>query len=294
MKALNNIVLVILLVFTILSCNKNNDELNNKKPGYFVLAELSNKNSTIESAKRVSTSNFDFGDLKASKEFFFLLVNGGDEPIFNITLSTDNSQFSVNPSQLDELAGGTIINNAESTGIVPILTFGITHGTNLNGVGYDDLLPMGPNATVLTVTGQTINNGDTIDISSSFNFIVNVMVMDIELYKDGELINLENPIGSVSSNLGGLGFLRYYNAYDTSAISIKNIGNVAIDVYYGDADNQDNFVTILQSDSVSINLTDFINVIVLDSKGTITDNSRIQLGNDGNGYLSIIKNNQQP
>lgn len=128
MKTLNHIAPVILLVFILSSCNKNYEEVNEKKPGYFVLAELNNnKSSTLESSKSISASNFDFGDLKASKEFFFLLVNGGDEPIFNITLSTDNSQFDVNPSQLDELAGGTIINNAESTGIVPILTFGIKH-----------------------------------------------------------------------------------------------------------------------------------------------------------------------
>jgi hypothetical protein len=260
------------------------------------LAELNNKNSSLESAKSVAASNFDFGDLKASKEFFFLLVNGGNEPIFNITLSTDNSQFDVNPSQVPELSGGTIISNAENTGIIPILTLGITHGTNLNGVGFDDLLPMGVNSCVLTITGQTLDNGDTVDISSSFDFSVNAKVMDIELFKDGDIIDIENPTGSVFAtalaNLGGLGSLRYYSAWDTSAISIKNTGNVGIDVYYGDESNQDNFVSIQESDSVSIDMPNFITVIVLDSKGTITENNRIQLGNDGKGYLSVIKNNQ--
>ena len=298
MKTTQHLALIVLFILTFSSCNKNKeeDEVNNRTPGYFVLAELNNKNSSLESAKSVAASNFDFGDLKASKEFFFLLVNGGNEPIFNITLSTDNSQFDVNPSQVPELSGGTIISNAENTGIIPILTLGITHGTNLNGVGFDDLLPMGVNSCVLTITGQTLDNGDTVDISSSFDFSVNAKVMDIELFKDGDIIDIENPTGSVFAtalaNLGGLGSLRYYSAWDTSAISIKNTGNVGIDVYYGDESNQDNFVSIQESDSVSIDMPNFITVIVLDSKGTITENNRIQLGNDGKGYLSVIKNNQ--
>ena len=292
MKTLKYLAQIMLLIFAVSSCNKDNDEANKSTPGYFILAELNNnESSSLKSTENISTSTFDFGDLKASKEFFFLLVNGGDEPIFNITLSTDNSQFNIRPSQIDQISGGTLLNIAENTGIIPILTLGITHGTNLNGVGYDDLLPMGINTSVLTITGQTIDNGDTIEISNSFDISVNAQVMDIELYEGPDKINIANPNGSSSSNLGGLGFLRFYSVYDTSTISIKNIGNVAIDIYYGDTDIQNNHIMISQSDSISINPVDFHTVIVLDSKGTITDNSRIQLGNDGKGYFEIIKDN---
>jgi len=74
---------------------------------------------------------------------------------------------------------------------------------------------------------------------------------------------------------------------------VKNIGNVSIDLYYGDPDSQTQMITLNQSDSSTIVLSDFINVLVFDSKGTITDNSRIQLGDDGKGYIAILKDNHE-
>jgi hypothetical protein len=275
------------------SCNK--DEISKETPGYFVIAELKNsESSSLKSTNGTLTSSFDFGDLKASKEFFFLLMNGGDKPIFNITLFTDNSQFNIRPSHVDQLPGGTLLSNAVNTGIIPILTLGITHGINLNGVGYDDLLPMGVKTSVLTITGQTIDNGDTIEISNSFDFSVNAKVMDIELYEGSNKINLENRTTSVATPLGGLGFITYYSIYDTSMISIKNIGNVDIDLYYGDiTGTQDNHILLSQSDSISFKPTDYLTAIVLDSKGTITIPSKIPMGDDGKGYFCINKNNHQ-
>jgi hypothetical protein len=294
MKTLLFLAQIMFLVVALSSCNKDDKEINKKTPGYFVLAELNNNaGASLKSSKNIQATGFDFKDLKASKEFFFLLVNGGDEPVFNIRLSADNSQFNISPSQLNQLSGGTLINNAENTGIIPILTLGITHGTNLNGVGYVDLLPMGTNTSVLTISGQTIDNGDTIEINSSFNISVNAQVMDIELYEGLSKISITNPKGSVSTNLGGLGFMRYYSVYADSTISIKNIGNVDIDLSFGSTGIDDSHITISRSDSVSLNLPDFINFITLDSKGTITNNSRIQLGIDGKGYFSIIKDNHE-
>jgi hypothetical protein len=295
MKTLKYLGQIVLLIFVITSCKKNNDEVTKKVPGYFVLAELNNNESlSLRIAKSTSTSSYEFGDLRASKEFFFLLTNGGDEPIFNITLSTDNSQFTIRPSQVDKLYGGTLNSNAENTGIIPILTLGINHGTNLNGVGYVDLLPMGVNTSVLTITGQTIDNGDTIEISNSFDISVNAKVMDIELYEGSNKINMENRSKSIATTLGGLGFITYYSIYDTSMIHIKNIGNVDIDLYYGDILGvQDNHILLLQSDSVSLMPSYIFTAIVLDSKGTITENSRISLGNDGKGYFCFIKDNHQ-
>lgn len=293
MKTLKYLGQIMFLILVITSCKKDNEETTHKIPGYFVLAELNNnESSSLKSAKNSSISSFDFGDLKASKEFYFILVNGGDYPIFNISLSTDNSHFNIRPSRVDQLSGGTLISNSKNTGIVPILTLGITHGINLSGVGYDDLLPMGDNKSVLTITGETIENGDTIKISNSFDISVNAKVMDIELYEGSNKIDIAHSTRSISSNLGGLGFLRAYSINDTSMISLKNTGNVDIDLYYGDIMGaQENHILLTQSDSVSLNLPDFFTAFILNSKGTITENSRIQLGNDGKGYFSIIKDN---
>jgi hypothetical protein len=293
MKILKYFIPFMVLTFAQSSCNK--EEAKRETPGYFVITELKNsESSSLKSTKSTVGSSFDFGDLKASKEFFFLLTNGGDKPIFNITLSTDDSQFSIRPSKIEKLSGGTLIGNAVNTGIIPILTLGITHGINLNGVGYDALLPMGVKTSVLTITGKTIDNGDTIEISNSFDISVNAKVMDVELYEGANKINMEDRTTSIATPLGGLGFITYYSVYDTSMITIKNVGNVDIDLFYGDITGTiDNYLLLSQADSVSFKPSDWMTAIVLDSKGTITRNSKIPMGDDGKGYFCIIKNNHQ-
>jgi hypothetical protein len=294
MKTAGHLYLILFLLPVISACNKDTSNETSRTPGYFVLAELNNNETpSLKAADTKKSSSFDFGDLKASKEFFFILVNGGDEPIFNITMKTDKSQFIIRPTQLKILPGGTLIKNAESAALIPILTLGITHGTNLNGVGYDDLLPMGVNASELTVSGQTLNNGDTVNISDSFDISVFALVMDLDMYEGTGKTNILKPTGYLSSNLGGLGFIRYYGVYEDSIISVKNTGNVDIDMAIGGSGDRFRHLTIPVTDSVTVSLEEFTNIIVLDSKGTITNNDRIQLGNDGKGYLAIIKDNHQ-
>lgn len=297
MNLTKSLFVFIALTLFIYSCSKDNgdDEVNTNTPGNFSLSRVGTvKKVSLKSAQTKSSGVFNFGDIKASKEYYFLLSNSGDEPIFDIKLNMDNSSFSINPLSIDYLSGGMVIKE-ESKGIIPMLTLGITHGINLNGVGFSDLLPMGENNSTLEINGKTIDGGDTIEISSYFDFSVYARVMDITLFENNSRINLESPrgAGAMSSNPGGLGFVRYYSVYDTSSISVKNTGNVPIDLYYGDPDSQTEMITLNQSDSSIINLSAFINVLVFDSKGTITDNSRIQLGDDGKGYIAIIKDKHQ-
>ena len=290
------VILISLLIFG--SCKKDKEQeiATARQPGSFNLIELKNnqKSTDLKSANKTVSSSFDFGDLKASKEFYFLLTNGGDEPIYDIHLSTNNPSFNVTPSNISSLAGGILLNNEENAGLIPMINIGIIHGTQLNGVGYTHLMPMGLNTSILTITGKTIKNGDTIMISNKFNLSVNAKIMDIKLYENSTEIDLTKPQGSVFPGLGGLGFLRLYSIYDTSVISIKNIGNVSIELHYGGSSNsQSNMITLAQSDSVSLPLNSYFTHFEFDSNGTITDNSRVQLGDDGKGYLVICMDNHR-
>lgn len=287
MKITKSIFILLTFSSLLLSCDKDimNDEKDKKTPGSFNLTQVSSKKRADSNLiKKSSLMGFDFGEVKASKEFYFLLSNSGDEPIFDIKLSTDVSSFSIIPTSVDYLSGGE-----ESVGIIPMLTLGVTHGINLNGVGYSDLLLDGKNTSTLEVKGKTLDSGDTTEVFSRFDVSVFAKVMDVEIYENDSKIDLTSNNGSLGTNLGGLGFMRMYIIDQTSSFSVKNIGNTKIDLYYGNDDNQTQMVTLNQSDSTTIDLTNDLNVIVLDSKGTITDNSRIQLGNDGKGYIAIMK-----
>jgi hypothetical protein len=271
----------------ILSCKKDNEDIIKDEPGYFVLTELRDNLKSYYNRYRFKSLNtsFDLGDVKASKEFFFLLTNGGDQPIFEIQLITDNESFMISPERITKLESSASFNYEENTGFIPIITLGINHGTKLNGVGYTALLPMNINTSLLTITGKTIKDNDTITISSEFNFTVDAKIMDIRLYDQNNEINLTLPAGGASTTLGGLGFMRFYNVSSYN-IEIENIGNVTINLSYGEeyGDKQSIVIDPIVKKQLSIqSFTTF----VLDGGGTITDNDRIQLGNDGKGYFML-------
>ncbi len=276
-----------LILFTFSGCKKDEEK---PKSGYFILTEIRNPNlkSTQTIYDEPIRTEFSLGDLRASKEFYFLISNGGENPIYNINLRTDHIQFAVTPENISMLAGSNSVGNDN---IIPLISLGILHGTQLNGVGYTDLLSKGENSAILTLTGKTIEDGDTIDLESSFGFKVNAKIMDISLYSNGQEINLLNPT-SVGM-FGNHGTLRYYRATSDS-IEIKNIGNVDINISGTSFDEIETEIdlgdiSLLQDHTINIDLSQHFIILSLDSDGTITDDSRIQLGNDGKGYLAIEK-----
>lgn len=284
------IIYLSLFLFALSGCKKDEENIK-PKSGYFILTEI--KNPNIKSTQTIYDepiiTEFLLGDLKASKEFYFLISNGGENPIFNVNLITDNIQFAIAPENISILAGS---NSEVNDNIIPLISLGILHGIQLNGVGYTDLLPMGENSAILTITGKTIENEDTIDLESNFSFKINAKIMDISIYSNGQEINLLNPTGvGTFGNFGSLGIIRYYRVTSNS-IEMENIGNVDININgttIDDIGTETDLgdIALLQNHTVNINLSQHFTVLFLDSDGTITNDSRIQLGNDGKGYLAI-------
>jgi hypothetical protein len=273
------ILLLIVLPVMFISCQKDNDVIEKKKPGYFVVTELkgSLKSSNDASIQKTAQSGFDLGDLKASRNFSFILTNGGNQPIFDIILTTDNESFTVSPGEIPSLAGNTQFDSISGSGFIPIISLGIIHGLQLNGVGFADLLPMGINSSVLTITGKTLDGNDTISISASYDFTVNAKVMDVKFYVNGSEIDLTKNYSVI---YGATGFVRYYKI-ESHDFEIENIGNVDIDLTYGSAH------TLLEQNAKKQVFIAGLKYFRLDGHGAITDNSRIQLGNDGIGYFVV-------
>jgi hypothetical protein len=288
MKHLFIILIVMQVIF--ISCNKEDDIIEMKKddiiekkdPGYFVLTVLKNsvKSAFSESQLKSAQSVFDLGDLKASMQYSFILVNGGDQPIFDIVLNTDNPAFTISPGVISVLEGNARFDNTSGSGFIPLISLGIIHGTHINGFGFTDLLPKGINTSLLKITGKTIDGNDTIEISSDFEFTVNARVMDIKLYVNNSEVDITRNYLWTSSTLGGIGFVRTYEI-NANSLEIENTGNVDINLTYGS-----NNEILEPNEKKQIELFHGI-VFSLDGNGTITDNKRIQLGNDGIGYFRI-------
>ena len=275
------VILLIILQVSFISCKRDDDVITKKDPGFFVLNEL--KGSLKEANPNIlktTQSDFYLGELKASMQYAFILANGGNEPIFDIELSTDNPAFTISPESISILEAYTQFDNTSSSGIIPIISLGIIHGNQINGIGFTDLLPMNTNTAMLTITGKTMDGNDTITISSDFHFTVNAKVMDIKLYVDNIEFDITSNYGGSSTTLGGLGFIRFYQV-NASSLEIENSGNVDIDLTYG-SDN----MLLKPNNKKQIDMADCL-IFRLNGNGTITDNSRIQLGNDGIGYFEI-------
>lgn len=286
-------IVMILIVIVFISCQKDDNNIKSKS-GYFMLTEIRNAgtkstlHSNIDSIKTV----FSLGDLKNSRVFYFILSNGGDNPIFDIILKTDNPQISVSPGDMSFLPG------KESLGsniIIPLIALEVVHGTQLNGVGYSELLPMGENLVTLSITGKTIENNDTINLSSEFFFKLNAKIMDISLFEKEQEFNLLNPIGSVAGalNTGAIDFIPYYRVI-SDTVRIQNIGNVEISLKVGELDiygyyTESGITSIPENQSSQIPIKQHLTILILNSNGTITNASRIHLGKDGNGYIAIEK-----
>jgi hypothetical protein len=160
------------------ACKKDNEGVTpgeaNSDSGYFVVSPTGSANGRI-AASVPTTQEFDLGPLLASDKFIFMVANGGEQPIFDVTLTSDNLPFDVSPGYIAKLPG------KKETTIYPLLHVGITHGIRLKGVGTAPLLPNGENKAIIRMKGKTLSGRDTIQVTGQFIVKVNAMVIDAKV-----------------------------------------------------------------------------------------------------------------
>lgn len=284
------IIYLSIFLITLSGCNRDG-----KKAGYFTLTAIQNPDFKSANVNyKSANTKFSLGDVKDSKEFYFLIANGGENSIFDVMLSTDNSQFIIAPENISLLPGS---NSKGSNNIIPLVSLGVLHGIQLNGIGSAGLLPMGENSAELTITGKTIENGDTIDLESTFVFNVKAKVMDIELANNGQPIDLNNPTGG-SGLFGNLDINRFIRIYEVTSgtLEVKNVGNVDITLrpltFDENGKRKDlSSISLFQNHTESVSTpqsqTSFL-ILEFDSDGTITNDSHIQLSSEGKGYIAFL------
>jgi len=174
---------------------------------YYEVAKSTNKNQ-----RTTNTISFDLGKIKASKTFYFILSNTGDQPITNVTIESNDLQYEVFPKSIDN------ISPAKEGGIVPLLEVGIIHGDRLNGLGFQRLLPMGDNTLILNIKGKTRDTGGEIDVDLVAEASLFAEVMAVEFYIDDQKQPFRDDVGN------------YKHSYSprSQIFKIKNTGNVDI------------------------------------------------------------------
>jgi len=229
---------LLIIVLPTSSCKKSENESevpNTLQPGYFVMTELRSSQNRQSATARVQNSReIDLGEIRASKEFDFILTNGGGSPIFDVTLEVSNNEdYTIYPQGIDVLASNSHINYGAGEGFLPIVTLGVRHGINLDGIGYDEILEKGLNLATLKIKGKTLSGADTINLESEFEFSITALLMDIKYIIDGnELDFSKNYYITDQSEYTA----RQYNLFtifpdlinDFDTVEIENSGNVDI------------------------------------------------------------------
>jgi hypothetical protein len=291
---MKNILLCFVIIIAVYSCKKEIG--NNGLSGRFSISRLNNlKSAKVDTATSDSTS-FNLDTIKASKSFYFVLSNVGQEDIKNITITTDNENFKISPSLIQTLSGKKSSGNANLT---QVLSLDIIHGVRLNGVGYEKLLDPGNNQCNINFTGQTYDGTKNINISLKAKIQLFAKVMDIDLYKDSNELDLTKPDGTTSIQWQGIMYTMTYYFYQDNPIVIKNIGNCTIDMTLIQqvAITEVNYLTLqtallYPNDTLTLKLpkesNNRVSFLKLDSQGTICNQQRMSLGSDGIGYIGLL------
>lgn len=205
------LLILIVVVVSFLGCHR--DEPANilqpatKSSGRFSI-QYANGLAKIAVVQIADTSVFDLGDLRGTKNYYFILENTGQTPITNISLTSNDTTIDVSPSSIIRL------DPKGTSGVIPIIKVTINHGTVIeNGIGTKPLQAMGSLSKLLHIQGSS-DSAVSLDVRLNlFSYLLNFDVLQHD---------------SLVPQFGFFG--QHINEYDLadSVYSIHNTGNIPL------------------------------------------------------------------
>lgn len=316
MKHLIPFSLAVILAALVAGCNRTTPVSPNEtitltpNPGAFGLRYMKGLSKSVAAAtvQNGANVNFNLGSIKGSTAFYFLLYNIGYSPITNVSLSLDDSAFTVYPSAIDTLIPGGDV------GMLPVVKVNAFHGTPLDGIGNRPLMNKGLNTATLRISGTTRTaRGKDTAVTLSAILDLQALVMDFKLFGRTGSVDFTNPtLRSIAGILSSIHLPDstivsswdeffpanynysvsldmascYNNNFRDTGIKLSNTGNVDIHVFLyisGQTWSLDTVVPV--GDSILIanpNAT-----YVIDGNHTVTNPNKFSLQNDGRYYFKF-------
>lgn len=296
---------IVFAVIMAVACKKENLDENKKSPGYFVIEQKTTglKSSSVASGlNNLSGTDFDLGNIKRTGEYYFILSNGGETPIFDIRLSCNNSAFTFSPERIPMLDASNKLT------VQQILKVAAIHGEREDAIGYAPLMKKGENEGILTINGKTLDGKDTLEVKLDVKFKVNALVADLVIFSETDTIDFNSYIyyGAVvfkdSCRNSGLDKINSH-LYRNKKYQISNTGNVPISIsIFNRLDGFDpkqlifNKYLKLQegetSDTLELPVCENNNFsfelgFKINSNGTISDINKFVATQDGNIYFVL-------
>lgn len=226
------------------------------------------------------------GPIRNTTDFYFILANGGGQPITSVTLATSNAAFQVSPATID------LLSPASTTSLLPIIRVTAVHGTAASGIGDAPLLSPGDHSADLQIDGQTTDASDVaLPVELTTTLDLSALVMDVEVFSAGGEVNLAAPSSAGTGQVLDHG-ARIYDIPEGDW-RIKNTGNVPIVVL--DAPQRtapENPRTLGIGASITFPTpVSPIPCVGLDGGGTVRDPARLPTESDGRTYMCFAPAN---
>jgi len=291
--------LSILLLVLMFSCkNKNKNEGEDEpepilEPGFFALTEIRTyKAENVQPYHvkwRKNVSSYNLGSIKSSKEFYFLLTNGGRRPIFDVELFVGREDIALSPQTMDILPSNSNLTYTSGTSFIPLLAIGVIHGTALEGQGVSTPPLQSPETQYidLEITGKTLKGNDTISIVSQFEFLVTTEVFDFEVYAQDNVSEKLDFNDNYSSTVIDSEGSRTYTTYELYSceenITFENTGNV--DITFA---NEDDTLTVSPQGKITLSVDNYI-YFNIDADNTLIKDAKVKQKEDGTYRFSLRK-----
>ena len=235
-----------------------------------------------------SGSGFDLGTIRNTTSFYFLLRNGGETSITNVTLSSSTGAFQVTPPSID------IIPPDAGASLLQIIKVTAVHGTAASGIGFTALMPAGSNTTTLSIQGTTRNGHDApTPVRLDANLSVMALLVDVSVLDGDSVVDLAHPaFHGLGANTCGVlvpGFGRI-----TATLMLRNTGNVplAVSVWSGTAGVPTRQTVAVGGSSAFSDTSEL--TVQLDGGGTISDHNRLPLTPCGTVILLFSRSAPPP
>lgn len=201
-----------------------------RKPGQIRLVSMNGlaKTATGDSSSTV----FTLDTTRTSMQQYFILQNTGDEPITNITIATDNPNFTFSPSRI------AVLQPSAGASVLQVIKLNVVHGKLLDQVGQGAYLTPGPLTVHASINGTTDTGAGAIAVAESLSLSTFAKVARIEVgVSDSTMRTLDGvTYGQVMSPVLGFPFRSYYLQVDSTGgnnapdLMLKNTGNVALTI----------------------------------------------------------------
>lgn len=238
-------------------------------------------------------SEYFLDTIKSSRTFYFIIGNNGQSEITDVTVTTDNENFIVAPTHIPLIPGANrdmLLNQ--------VFSLDVLHGTRINGIGSAKFLNKGDNICNLSIKGKASYGRSSTSVSLNVRIKIYAELMSISLFQG----RFEYDLNTRDVLMSGFGtypideMKMFYYFTINPPVTIKNTGNVDIKMTLMSFDTGNPITqTAMIQPNDTLNLLLPIReseyrdggMIRLDSKGTVFDINKLNLGKDGAAYFAL-------